>query len=187
MDPSFRIHLPKASKRFNRSIHIVSFYEKREGFIKACARVDSRIGAVHSIHQAMRIADEAGNTVRLAWVPGHAGVAANRMADSLARELLSCPSETRPQVPDDPYPIDPDIVLAQAKAARRAALRNILPENPTPLPGKFTRAEATRLRRIVTETAVTPARRAMMRLQTWQSATCRSCPGNQLPDQNHIL
>lgn len=109
------------------------------------------------------------------------------MADSLARELLSCPSETRPQVPDDPYPIDPDTVLAEAKAARRAALRNILPENPTPLPEKFTRAEATRLRRIVTETAVTPARRAMMRLQTWQSATCRSCPGNQLLDQNHIL
>ncbi|XP_037558388.1 uncharacterized protein LOC119435734 [Dermacentor silvarum] len=72
----------------------------------------------------------------------------------------------RPQVPDDPYPIVPDTVLAEAKAARRAALRNILPENPTPLPGKFTRAEATRLRRIVTETAVKPAHRAMMRLQT---------------------
>ncbi|XP_037576773.1 uncharacterized protein LOC119458994 [Dermacentor silvarum] len=68
-------------------------YTDSQVSIKACARLDSRNGAVHSTHRAIPIADEAGHTVRLAWVSGHAGVTGNRMADSLARELLSCPSE----------------------------------------------------------------------------------------------
>ncbi|KAG0435900.1 hypothetical protein HPB47_018250, partial [Ixodes persulcatus] len=143
-----------------------------------------------------------GTKVQLSWAPAHAGIAGNEQAHFAARALIVTLRETQkppshlhdhgyasssPEDDEDEDDYDPDEAKQLIKLSSRTALKEHLPPISDPLPRGFGRRTRVLLRRIRTNTACTPNRKA-----AWEKGrtppTCCYCKDPQhAVDLVHLL
>ncbi|KAG0422378.1 hypothetical protein HPB47_001792 [Ixodes persulcatus] len=144
-----------------------------------------------------------GTTIKVSWIPAHADIQGNEQAHSKARAQLDIPREPKSvqhHLQDHKYSLapklgvdcdepdyDPEEAKELAKQTSRQTLRAALTPCVDPLPSGLGRGNTVLLRRIVTNTACTPAR--MARWSTRPTAShCNFCNDPVTPvDQYHLL
>lgn len=97
----------------------------------------------------------------IGWIPGHQGIPGNEEANALARAKLT---KTTPGLDHDYYTDgseepshDPVFVKERLQAERRERLNGLLPSDEHPIHPTFSRWAKVCLRRLQTDTAITPA------------------------------
>ncbi|KAM7281567.1 hypothetical protein ISCGN_006034, partial [Ixodes scapularis] len=148
--------------------HVWVFTDSREAHAE-CDKVDTYSNTVRQLRElGQQFADE-GRVLRIGWVPGHSGIYGNEEADNAARTAL----EAAPARPDQEQqeqsqegennvlPFDPDKFLSWTR--RRKTLKDLVPQDPDgELPAEYSRSDRVILRRIRTNTAITPALQAKL-------------------------
>ncbi|KAG0423878.1 hypothetical protein HPB47_000369 [Ixodes persulcatus] len=112
-----------------------------------------------------------GRVLRIGWVPGHSGIYGNEEADNAARTVLEA-APARPEQEqqeqsqegeNDVLPFDSDEFLSLGRTRRRKTLTDLVPQDPDgELPAEYSRSDRVILRRIRTNTAITPALQAKL-------------------------
>ncbi|XP_040078035.2 uncharacterized protein LOC120849846, partial [Ixodes scapularis] len=117
----------------------------------------------------------AGTTIKVSWIPAHADIQGNVQAHCMARAHLDSPREPSsvpshlqehgyslpPELGDDGEDpdYDPEEAKQLVKESSRQTLRAALTPCVNPLPSGMGRGSTVLLRRIITNTTCTPARR----------------------------
>ncbi|XP_077558174.1 uncharacterized protein LOC144173782 [Haemaphysalis longicornis] len=172
-------------------------YTDSKEAVRECGKNNTRSRTVARIRAVARDLRQLGRILTIRWVPGHNGIPGNEEAHEAAREMLSNPDNCQkpPSRPTNVFPAlqastppslellpdeseeegyDYEEAIAKARAERRAALRLRLPEEDDPIPSGYNRWATVTLRRIRTNTAVTPHIMARFRLHPGDG-TCKLC------------
>ncbi|XP_040066987.1 uncharacterized protein LOC115315131 [Ixodes scapularis] len=193
------IHAKERHSVGTKVTDITIYTDSREAYLECRNAIKSQSERVRNIHDvAKRLLHDRNVTLRVDWVPAHAGIRANEWAHSEARAALRrstvsdatnntkeprhapAPSETGP--PDD-LP-DSAELAAIAKKERKAILLRLRQDAAAasrhnreipPMPPDLNRRAQVTIRRIITNTALTPALRHKMFGDDPNKGKCRAC------------
>ncbi|KAG0445103.1 hypothetical protein HPB47_023392 [Ixodes persulcatus] len=193
------IHAEERHSVGTKVTDITIYTDSREAYSECRNAIKSQSERVRNIHDvAKRLLHNRNVTLRVDWVPAHAGIRANEWAHSEARAALRrstvsdatnntkeprhapAPSETGP--PDD-LP-DSAELAAIAKKERKAILLRLRQDAAAanrhnreipPMPPDLNRRAQVTIRRIITNTALTPALRHKMFGDDPNKGKCRAC------------
>lgn len=140
---------------------------------RACRLLDSG----HISRSAAHLFKHIQGTVKLYWIPGHAGVLGNEKANQLARDAYIRAPSNGCQSPTSQEPTHPQLHLKEYKTAKRLL--------PAPHPN-LTRQQQTLFRQAQAGTLETPARLHLIRYgKTTPLPSCSQCKITNT--QDHIL
>lgn len=143
--------------------------------LRACRDSKPKSRTAKRIKAIARELKAKGIVLTLEWIPGHAQIPGNEWAHRVAAEAASSNSSATGSTTreDNEETEDPVEQAALARQARKAYLRGLVPTEEDPLPNGYRRWEATRLRRIRTGTALTPAKLAAFGLLEEEDPICK--------------
>lgn len=140
---------------------------------RACRLLDSG----YTSRSAAHLFKDIQGTVKLYWIPGHAGVLGNEKANQLARDAYIRAPSNGCQNPPSEEPIHPQLHLKEYRLARC--------QLPAPHPN-LTRQQQTLFRQAQAGTLDTPARLHLLRYgKTTPLPPCSKC--KVINNQHHIL
>ncbi|KAG0428267.1 hypothetical protein HPB47_024733 [Ixodes persulcatus] len=166
----------------------IIFTDSQEA-LRACRDSKPKSRTAKRIKAIARELRAKGIVLTLEWIPGHAQIPGNEWAHRVAAEAASSNSSATGSTTreDDEETEDPVEKAELARQARKAYLRGLVPTEEDPLPNGYRRWEATRLRRIRTGTALTPAKLAAFGLLKEEDPICKACRENKVAGIKHLL
>ncbi|KAM7284583.1 uncharacterized protein ISCGN_001677 [Ixodes scapularis] len=185
-----------------RPTHLQIFTDSAAALIE-CRSRHSPNKRVKAIRRMASDLIAAGTTIKVSWIPAHADIQGNVQAHCMARAHLDSPREPSsvpshlqehgyslpPELGDDGEDpdYDPEEAKQLVKESSRQTLRAALTPCVNPLPSGMGRGSTVLLRRIITNTTCTPARRTHW-TKPPTSPHCSFCQDpSLLADQSHLL
>ncbi|KAM7289011.1 uncharacterized protein ISCGN_029148 [Ixodes scapularis] len=179
------------------------FTDSKEA-VRECKKASSASRKVKEIKKMAAELRQLGTTIKIGWIPGHAGIPGNEKVHQLARAALvsfrergGAPTSSQPHdhgyaapgngktlCDDEEY--DPDEERILIKERYRTRLWERLPQTPDLLPRGIGRRDKVLLTRIMAGATRSPARMA-----AWskgrRSSTCNKCTNNIKGGMTHLL
>ncbi|KAG0414303.1 hypothetical protein HPB47_008533 [Ixodes persulcatus] len=149
----------------NRQRPNVIIYTDSQEALRECKRCRSQNDIALQIRSVVK-KSKPYVIVVIDWIPGHEGIPGNERANEAAMaQLNACtlPSQghdpllaTQEQDERPDIPPDPDEIKREERLARKLRLISLLPPDSYPIPPEYNRWEEVSIRRLQTNTAITP-------------------------------